>query len=253
MIKTEIKDNIVIATLEYGKTNSVTMETLEGIRKIVDDVNKQEELLGIVLTGAGKMFSSGFDLPMFLNLNGIEEVIEFFKLEEEIMHEFFTCSKPVVSAINGHCVAAGVILSCAADYRIVTNHPKIKIGMSEIKIGLPLSVAQAAIVRFGLNDDRTYRDVMYFANMYNVDQAKELGIVDEIVEADQLIPRAMELVKMWINTPGRPFIKIKELARKEVADRIKVDIANADWNKSLACFQATDVRQTLEFIQSTMA
>ena len=84
----------------------------------------------------------------------------------------------------------GLIFAMAADYRIVKNHPKITIGMSEIKIGLPLSLAQSGVMRFGYDSDKKFTDLMYFGRMLNVNEAKDLAIVDEIVEEDQLMPRA---------------------------------------------------------------
>ena len=82
------------------------------------------------------------------------------------------------------------------------NHPKIKLGMSEIKIGLSLSVAQSTIVRYGLDSERTYRNVMFFGEMVGAEKALEIGMVDEIVEEDQLISRAKEIVSTWIDTPN---------------------------------------------------
>ena len=184
MLKEKTEDHIVIATFEDGKTNSIDLETLRKLKEIVKSVNQDDALKGIVLTGSGKLFSSGFDLPMFLSFKNVDAVVDFISEEEEILIEFFMCKKPVIAALNGHTVAGGLVFSMAADYRIVKNHPKIKIGMSEIKIGLPLSIAQSEIMRFGLDSDKKFRDVMYFGKIMDVNEAKALEIVDEIVEID---------------------------------------------------------------------
>lgn len=249
MINERIEDNIVIAVFEHGKNNSITLETLRQLKAIVRKVNDDVCLKGIVFTGAGKAFSDGFDLPMFLGFKDVEEVIAFFNEEEEILLDLFMCSKPVIAAINGHAVAAGMIVSMACDYRIVKDHPRIKIGMSEIKIGLPLSVAQTEIMRFGLDSDRKYRDIMYFGAMLDVIKARELGVVDEVVEEERLIPRAKEIVCTFIDNPGRAFIKLKEGLKKPTADRIRMRLSAENWRESLAFFFDKDVRSTLEFVQ----
>jgi enoyl-CoA hydratase/carnithine racemase len=173
-------------------------------------------------------------------------------MEEEVLLALFTCTKPVVSAMNGHCAAAGLIYSMAADYRIVKDHPKIKIGMSEIKIGLPLSIAQHEVMRFGFDSDLKFRDVMFFGEMVDVHRAKELRLVDEVVAEDQLMARAVQVIKLWIDTPNRPFIRMKQLLRMDVAARIRKKLKEENWHEGLTCFFDDNVRQTLQFVQASM-
>ena len=252
MIKERVEDGIVIITLSHGATNSITLETLRQMDAIVKKVNEDDELKGIVLTGEGRFFSSGFHLPHFIGFQNQEEAVTWFEEEEELLINFFMCEKPVVSAINGHCAAAGLIWSFAADYRIAKNHPKIRMGMSEIKIGLPLSIAQYKVVRFGLNDDRTYRNVMFFGEMVGVEDALSIGMVDEIAEEDQLMARAKEVVTTWIDTPNRPFITMKKMMRKEVADSIRSSLEKEPWREGFDLFTKPEVRGTLEFVQAMM-
>lgn len=247
-----IENNIIFFEWDNGPMNTITLDTLAALDETVSELEQNDDLLGLVLTGRGKLFSSGFDLPMFLGFEGIDDVIAFFKKEEEILAKLFACSKPVISAINGHCVAAGLIYSLGADYRITANHPKIKIGMSEIKIGLPLSIAQSEVVRFGLDSDRCFRDVMYFGQMFDPQGAKEKGIVDEVVEFDAVLPRATEIISLWMNNPGRAFMQIKKTAREPILERMRRRLEAVNWNDSLQCFLRKDVRQALMFVQSKM-
>jgi enoyl-CoA hydratase/carnithine racemase len=253
MLKKEIQDGIVIARLTDGKTNAITLETLKQLKKIVTEVNENDDLKGIILSGEGRFFSSGFSLPLFLGFETPEEVVSFFTEQEEILVEFFTCKKPVVSAINGHCAAMGLILAMASDYRIVKNHPKIKLGMSEIKIGLGLSIAQSAVLRFGLDSDKRFRDVMYFGNMVDVTTAKQMELVDETVEEENLIPRAKQIISLWIDTPNRPFIQIKQALKADTAKQIQKTLGEEDWQERMVqTLLSKDVKATLEFVQAGM-
>ncbi|MCG8633506.1 MAG: enoyl-CoA hydratase/isomerase family protein [Desulfobacterales bacterium] len=253
MLKKEIQDNIVIATLSDGASNAVTMETLRQLKEIIDEVNDTDELKGIILTGDGRFFSSGFSLPMFVGFETPEEVVSFFEEEEKILVDYFTCRKPVVCAMNGHSAAMGLILAMASDYRIVKNHPKIKLGMSEIKIGLALSIAQSAVVRFGLDSDKRYRDVMYFGDMVGVDRALEMEMVDEVVEGEDLISRAKEVICLWIDTPNQPFIQIKKGLKSETAARINLSLETENWQDVMArTLMNPDVKATLSFVQAAM-
>jgi len=252
MLEESTVNAIRIVKFKNGKTNPINLKILQRLKEIVDEANENPDLKGIVLTGEGRFFSSGFDLPIFINFKAPEEAHEFFDFEEEVLLSLFTCKKPVVSAINGHAVAGGLIYSMAADYRIVKNHPKIKIGMSEIKIGLPLTFAQDEIMRFGFDSALKFRDVMFFGNMYNVNQALEMKLVDEIVEEDRLIERALEIVSAWIDTPNRPFIRMKQLLKMDTAARIRKKLDEEEWHEGLNCFFRDDVRKTLEFVQASM-
>jgi len=252
MLNEILEDQIIIIQLNNGNTNSITMDTLQHIDEIVNKANQDDHIKGLIFTGTGKFMSSGFDLPMFLKFKDHAEVIEWFIKEEAILMNYFGCQKPVIAAINGHAAAAGLIFSMASDYRIVKNHPKIKIGMSENKIGLPLSIAQAEVVRFGLNSDHLYRDVMFFGDMVNVDKAKMMGIVDEIVEEDQLIQRAKQIIVSWIDNPGRPFIPMKRQLKYHTLQKIQLGLQQDQWKEELKRFFDPNVRATLEFVQAAM-
>ncbi len=252
MLNERNEEGIIIAEFDHGKVNSITLETLRKLKGIVKRANEDASIRGIILTGAGRTFSGGFDLPMFLGFKDVEEVAAFIQEEDEILTELFMCRKPVVSAINGHAVAGGLIVAMASDYRIVKNHPKINLGMSEIKIGLPLSIAQSEIMRFGFDSNKRFTDVMYFGKMVNVEAAKQLDLVDEVVEEAELMNRAKKIVAKWIDNPGRSFIKLKEGLRKPIADRITKRLAEEEWRDSLNCFFDKDVRGSLEFVMSMM-
>ncbi len=254
MFKKRVEDDILILTIENGKDNSLTAEFFTALRDIVAEVNQSRTPKGIVLTGEGRFFSSGFNLPMFLGFKDAKEVGRFFSsLEEPVLLDLFTCQKPVIAALNGHTVAGGLILAMAADYRLATPNPKAKYGMSEIKIGLPLAIAQGEIVRFGIADDRNYRDLVYFGQMMDVQKAKELRLVDEIVEEAELLPRAKALVAQFIDQPGRAFTPIKGLLRRPLSERIQKAFAECDWEKSVERFFAPDVRKALEFTLQAMS
>jgi len=252
MLETRLDDQILIATLTNGKTNSITRETLEKLERAVNQVKTDEAVKGLVLTGNGRFFSSGFDLYTFMGFKELDEAVEFLTYADKVLLDLFLCPKPVVCAMNGHSAAGGLILAMASDYRIITDHPKIKVGMSEIKIGVPLSVAQSAVMRFGLDSDKRFRNVMYFGEMIDVKTALEREMVDEIVDGDKLIQRAKAIVSLWIDTPARPFCRLKEELKNETGERIRKRLTDTDWHHGMECFFKKEVKDTLAFVQSTM-
>lgn len=250
MLDITIQDDIAVVTFNHGKTNSITREMLAQLREIVDEADANPSPKGIILTGAGRFFSSGFDLPIFINFKDRDEAVAFFEMEQETLIRLFSCRKPVVAAFNGHAAAGGLIYSMAADYRIVKDHPKIKIGMTEIKIGLPLNIVQHEVMRFGFDSDLKFRDVMFFGDMVDVYKAREMRLVDEVVPEDQLMERAKQVVSQWIDTPNRPFMRLKHLLRMDAVARMRRKLAEENWHEGMDCFFRDDVRKTLEFVQA---
>lgn len=248
-----IEDNIVIFTFDNEKGNSITIETLAGLEQVIDRVNTEEELKGIILTGTGKYFSSGFDLVTFTSFEGPDAVIKWFKYEEEVLYKLFKCSKPVITAINGHATAAGMIVSMACDYRLAINHPKIKIGMTEIKIGLSLTPAESEIMRFGLDTDKNYRDIVFGGELINPAQALEKGIFDELVEDEkELIEKAKAKLCSFIDTPGRPFIQLKAMEKENAVANLRAGIDKYDWNLLVNKFTDKKVVGTLAMVRDSM-
>ncbi len=254
MLKQRIQDHIIIAQLDDGATNAVTLETLRGLKEAVDQVNQDPDIKGLILTGTGRFFSSGFSLPGFTAFGDAREVVAFFEEEEAVLLDLFICRKPVVAAINGHCAAMGMIMSFASDYRIAKDHPKIKLGMSEIKIGLSLTVAQAGIVRFGADSDKTFRDLMYFGDMMPVSRAVEMGLVDEVATDEAaMLARAKEVIALWMDTPNQPFIRIKQGLKEQTVKRIRETLDRGEWKAPLAdALLNPEVKATLDFVHRTM-
>ncbi len=253
MIKETIEDGILIAKFDNPKTNSITFQTLLDIRSALKKVNEDDSIKGMIFTGEGKFFSSGFDLTTFLKFETGDDILEFFNIEEEMLYEVFTCKKPVISAMNGHTTAGGLITSMGCDYRIAKNHPKIKIGMTEIKIGLGLTIAEMELMRFGLDSNKSLRNVMYFGETVDVNTALERGIIDEIAEEDNLIPRAKELICLWMDQPGKAFLSLKEGLRGPRARELRNMLDTIDWqNPLIECLLNPEARKTLDVINKMM-
>ncbi|HOQ09656.1 MAG TPA: enoyl-CoA hydratase/isomerase family protein [Syntrophomonadaceae bacterium] len=244
-----VENDIVIFKLKSGKTNPISTETLRGLNEVVKRVNQEEQLKGIVITGEGRYLSSGFDLQTFTTFESPQAIIDWFEYEEETLYNLFTCSKPVVAAINGHATAAGLIVSMACDYRICVNHPKIKLGMTEIKIGLALTPAEAEIMRFGLATDVNYRDVIFKGELFDPVWALERRIVDELADnVDDLLEKAKAKVSALIDTPGRPFILLKNMQKRHAARAIREGIEEYDFQLLVDTFTNESVIATLRSV-----
>ncbi len=253
MLKTHIEDKILIAQLAGGKTSAMDLQTLRDLLQAVDQVNTKAEIKGMILTGQNRFFSTGFDLNTFIAFETLEEAGGFIALADQVFFKVFSCAKPVVCAMNGHAVAGGLLIGMASDYRLLSNHPKTRVGMSEINIGVPLSAVQTAVMRFGLDTDITYRDLIYFGELMGPEDALKKKIVDELLPPEALMDRAKTIVSSWMDTPGTPFIRLKQEFRRDAAVDMEKKLLDKERYQKLDFFLNKEVKATLIKVQASMA
>ena len=89
----------------------------------------------VLVTGAGDAFSAGLDLNEVLALEG-DGMLEFLRLLERAMVALYLYPGPTVALVNGHAIAGGCVITLACDHRVALEHPKIKIGLNEVALGM---------------------------------------------------------------------------------------------------------------------
>ena len=103
----------------------------------------------VVLTGQGKMFSAGVDLPQMVEA-GVPYIREFLPALHRLYDTVFNFPKPVVAAINGHAIAGGCILACCADHRLMAQdggRNDVRMGVTEILVGVPFPPLAFEVMR----------------------------------------------------------------------------------------------------------
>ncbi len=136
------------------------------------------------MTGSGSTFSAGFDLTEFKQPERFEELYES---SAKYHRDVWNFPKPTISAINGPALGGGVDLATLCDIRIcsesaVFGHPEIKFGAP------PLFTPLRWIVGDGIA-----RDLCLTGRKIDAREAYRVGLVSEIVEADKLLERAVEI------------------------------------------------------------
>src|SRR5207253_4831329 len=102
-------------TMAHGKANAMSTEFCRALTARLAEANSSPAR-AVIITGQGRMFSAGVDL-LRLSEGGAPYVREFLPALNAMFEAVFTCPKPVVAAVNGHAIAGGCVLACAADHR----------------------------------------------------------------------------------------------------------------------------------------
>ncbi|HTE81377.1 MAG TPA: 3-hydroxyacyl-CoA dehydrogenase NAD-binding domain-containing protein, partial [Reyranella sp.] len=153
---------------------------------------------GIILTSAKADFIAGADLEMLLNADTSDApaLMEQFSQLQKLFRSQETGGKPIVAAINGTALGGGFEICLASHYRIAAANPKAKIGQPEVKLGLlPGGGGTQRIPR--LIGVMNSAPILLEGKDQTVDQAKSLGLIHEVVPAEELLARA----KAWLMTP----------------------------------------------------
>jgi enoyl-CoA hydratase len=131
----------------------------------------------------------------------------------------FELGKPVVAAVNGHAIAGGCVLALCADLTVMAEGDG-RIGIPEVKVGVPFPRVPLEVVRYAVGHV-TSRRLVVGARTYPAAEARSMNLIDEIVSADELLPRAAAAARaMADEIPADTFAATKGQLRRESRDRM---------------------------------
>ncbi len=214
MIHREDRDSVTLLRIEHGKANAVDTDLFEDLNQTLDEV-EASSTGALVLTGTGSMFSAGVNLFKVVD-GGAEYLKTFLPLLSSSVRRLFGFHRPVVAAVNGHAIAGGCILAAACDRRVM-NQEKGKIGVTELMVGVPFPVDALEILRFQL-PDRIVQDLVYSGRPLGAAAALEVGLVEEIAAADEVIERACELARGLGSISADAFATTKRQIRRSTIE-----------------------------------
>ena len=203
-------ENIALVTWDMAdkSMNVFTEEVLIELEKIVDQVVEDEAIKGVVFTSGKKdSFSGGADITMLKRMfDMLQEAKEtdpeaatqrLFDSAGEMSRVFRkleTCEKPWVSAINGVCMGGAFELSLACHGRVVADTDKVKIALPEVKIGIfPGAGGTQRVPR--LTNQQDALQMMTTGQNLKPSRAKAMGLIHQVVPADELISAAKQMIK----------------------------------------------------------
>lgn len=178
MIKYELNNNIGILTLNRPeKRNALHPDMVKAVKDKLNEIENDEEVKALIITGEGKAFCAGADLAYLNSLKSFS-TIENEKDSADLADMFlaiYNFPKPTIAAVNGAAIAGGCGLASVCDL-IVANEEHSKFGYSEVKIGfIPAIVSVFLIRRVGQG---LANQLMLTADLINGKRAYEMGFVN---------------------------------------------------------------------------
>ena len=215
VVNTNKENGIVTLTLNRGKVNAVNGDVVDELLNCLKTIADDASVNAVILTGQGKFFSFGFDVPELLTYSK-ETFTGFISGFTDLYAYMFMYPKPIIAALNGHAIAGGCMLAIACDRRIIISE-KAKISLNEIDLGVPVFVGITEILRFCVGS-RNAGEILYSGTLYTAEKAHSLGLVDEVADAADLTNAATKAASGLGQKPGPAFSGIKSLLRKPVLE-----------------------------------
>jgi enoyl-CoA hydratase len=185
------EEKIAIVTINRPKAlNALNSETLKELDIIIDEIAKDDEILAVILTGAGeKAFVAGADISEMQNMNVLEGRA-FAMLGNKVFRKLETLEKPVIAAVNGFALGGGCELSMACDIRIASE--KAKFGQPEVNLGITpgFGGTQRLARHVGMG---MAKELIYSARNINAQEALRIGLVNHVVTPETLMDEAKKL------------------------------------------------------------
>ena len=212
------QDGIAILTLARGKVNAFNEELVDHLQDRFRQLGSDPSVRAVVLTGQGSFFSFGLDVPELYDYSP-SDFNRFLTKFTSLYLAMFEFPKPLVAAINGHAVAGGFMIAAPCDFRVMVSG-KARISLNEITIGSALFAGSMEI----LKSVTGHRHAEIFAlggKMYSAEEAKALGMIDEVVSPEALEVHAAAAAEELASRDAVAYAQIRKLLRGPVVEQIR--------------------------------
>ncbi len=235
-------DNICKITINNPKTlNALNTETLKELNCIIDKIAQDNNIRVVIITGAGKSFVAGADISEMCNKNASEGKV-FGELGAKVFRKIELLPKPVIAAVNGYALGGGCELALSCDIRIASE--KARFGQPEVGLGITpgFSGTQRLPRVVGLGKAK---ELIYTGSAIKADEALKIGLVNNVVEQDQLLDTTLELAKKIASNAPLAISYAKEAINKGIETDIETGISIEN-NLFAMCFSTEDQKNGMK-------
>ena len=215
MIELAEQDGVAVLRLAHGKVNAMSMEFCEALIARFAEISSAR---AVVMTATGRTFSAGVDLVRLLE-GGAPYVRKFLPVLSNLFVTVFSHPAPVVAAINGHAIAGGCVLACAADKRLMARDSG-HIGVTELLVGVPFPPAAMEIMCCAAAP-QFFADAILSGATYTPAEAVARGFIHDVVEPQALLERAVAAAKALAALPPKAFALTKRQIRAPALERMQ--------------------------------
>ena len=244
------RESTLLVTMDRPqRLNAITFGTFDEIIDLCARVAADPSIRAVIVTGAGRAFCAGLDLDEADTLEAMT-TLEMMQGQEhwaEAFEQLYALPVPLIAAVNGAATGGGLAIALAADVRLASTQARfssafIRIGLSSGDIGV--SWALPRVIGMG-----HAAEMMMTGRLYDADEARQIGLVNRVVEPGDLLGAAYELAdQITRNTPLGVLLTKRLLASNVDAGSLRnaMEVENrgqvlatrgADFHEALSAFR----------------
>src|SRR3989440_1666839 len=197
MIQREIDHGICLLTFDRPESgaNIFDAATLSDLDQQLDFIEEEDSLEGVVILSAKKsIFIAGADLKTLLHQAQTGEMGGFIAEGQRIFNRLAALKIPTCAAIHGACAGGGYEIALACDWRAASDDPATRIGLPETTLGLIPAWGGCTRLPRLIGAEKA-AEVIVKGKLYSAQEAKQLGLVDEIVSREKLLEAARKKLR----------------------------------------------------------
>jgi enoyl-CoA hydratase/carnithine racemase len=243
----EVKDQVGLVTFTRpDQLNALTFEVYAELRDLFRDLERDESVRAVVVTGEGRGFCSGGDVNAIIGelfSRDMPGLVEFTRMTCDLIRNIRALRKPVIAALNGTAAGAGAVVALASDLRVASE--KAKIAFLFVKVGLAGADMGAAFLLPRLVGMGRATELLMFGDTVDAATAERYGLFNKVVPAENVLEEAMAWATRLAQGPTFALGMTKELLNGELS----MDLWNALDNEARAqavCMQTKDFREAYE-------
>lgn len=211
VLKVQVADGVALVTIARPEAmNALNSAFFREFNDFLNDAGRDSSIRVIVITGEGRSFVAGADIAELSGFN-YEKACGFSKMGKITFNRLEKLEIPVIAAVNGFALGGGCELALACDFRIASREAKF--GQPEVNLGLiPGYDGTQRLSRLAGLGNALF--MILSGEMVSAEEAFSMGIVQKIVEPDQLMDYVMKIAKKMAANGSNAVIKGKEVIRR---------------------------------------
>lgn len=210
-------DGTAVLTLDRPDTlNSLTFAIYGQLERLFRELEDDETVKAIVLTGHGRGFCSGGSVEEIIGPlleSELDDTLAFTRMTGAVVRNMLRLSKPIVAAVNGIAAGAGAVLALASDLRILSTSAKFAFLFS--KVGLTGADMGAAWLLPKIVGTGRAMELLLLGDKIGADECHRIGLANRVVEPDAVLAEAIGIARRLAAGPGLAHAMTKKMVWHE--------------------------------------
>ena len=251
----EVKVHGSVATIMMDRPqsrNALSPQMFADLRMALSDVHQEKRVGAVLLTGAGKHFCSGVDLKVFGEIadmpahDAMTQWLSIWRQLTELLEEMLRFPKPIIAAVDGAAIGAGLALALAADMLVMSN--RATLSAIAVRRGL-VGGATVALLTFRFGAAIAAR-MSLAGETLDAEEAYRLGICDRPVPAEQIWVTATQIADQCTRAPREALQATKRLLNQGIGENLLTQLSVGAADSATACTTDSAIEGIKSFLEN---